>query len=58
MRATSRLGVVVVTLSYASLLLGELVPKRLAIRHPERWAMSVAGIFELLARIAAMVILA
>ena len=47
------LGVVVVTLSYASLLLGELVPKRLAIRHPERWAMSVAGIFELLARIAA-----
>jgi len=47
------LGVVVVTLSYASLLLGELVPKRLAIRHPERWAMSVAGIFEFLARVAA-----
>ena len=47
------LGMVVVTLSYASLLLGELVPKRLAIRRPERWAMSVAGIFEFLARIAA-----
>jgi putative hemolysin len=47
------LATVVVTLSYVSLLLGELVPKRLAIRHPERWAMSVVGIFEFLSRIAA-----
>ena len=44
---------VVLIISYASLLLGELVPKRLAIRNPEHWAMSVAGIFEFLARIAA-----
>jgi putative hemolysin len=47
------LASVVITLSYASLLLGELVPKRLAIRNPERWAMSVAGFFEFLSRIAA-----
>ncbi len=47
------LAIVVVTLSYASLLLGELVPKRLAIRKPERWAMSVAGFFEFLSRIVA-----
>ena len=47
------LATVVLVLSYASLLLGELVPKRLAIRNPERWAMSVAGIFEFLSRIAA-----
>jgi putative hemolysin len=47
------LAMVVITLSYASLLLGELVPKRLALRHPERWAMSVAGTFEFLSRIAA-----
>jgi putative hemolysin len=47
------LAMVVVIISYASLLLGELVPKRLAIRNPERWAMSVAGIFEFLSRIAA-----
>jgi putative hemolysin len=47
------LGVVVLIISYASLLLGELVPKRLAIRHPERWAMSVVGVFEFLSRIAA-----
>jgi len=47
------LAVVVLIISYASLLLGELVPKRLAIRNPERLAMSVAGIFEFLSRIAA-----
>jgi putative hemolysin len=47
------LATVVLIISYASLLLGELVPKRLAIRNPERWAMSVAGIFGFLARIAA-----
>lgn len=47
------LVVVVLALSYTSLLLGELVPKRLAIRQPERWAVSVAGIFGFLSRIAA-----
>jgi len=47
------LATVVVIISYASLLLGELVPKRLAIRQPEQWAMSVAGIFEFLSRVAA-----
>jgi putative hemolysin len=47
------LGGMVLLISYASLLIGELVPKRLAIRSPERWAMSVARIFEFLARIAA-----
>jgi putative hemolysin len=47
------LALVVLVISYASLLLGELVPKRLAIRQPERWATSVAGTFELLSRVAA-----
>jgi putative hemolysin len=45
--------VVVLAISYASLLLGELVPKQLAIRQPERWAISVAGFFEFLSRLAA-----
>ena len=45
------LGIVVLTLTYASLLFGELVPKRLAIRNPERLAMAVAPFFEYLARI-------
>jgi putative hemolysin len=47
------LVLVVLAISYASLVLGELVPKRLAIRQPERWAMAVAGFFEGLSRIAA-----
>ena len=47
------LALVVLVISYASLVLGELVPKRLAIRQPERWAMAVAGFFEFLSRVAA-----
>ncbi|MFC2025849.1 hemolysin family protein [Chloroflexota bacterium] len=47
------LAMVVLAISYATLLLGELVPKRLAIRQPEQLAMSVAGFFEVLERIAA-----
>ncbi len=45
------LGLVVLTITYASLLFGELVPKRLAIRNPERFAMAVTRFFEVLARI-------
>jgi putative hemolysin len=45
------IGLVVLTISYASLLFGELVPKRLAIRNPEQLAMAVARIFEFFARI-------
>lgn len=46
------LVIVVLTISYISLLFGELVPKRLAIRNPERLAISVARTFEFLARFA------
>ncbi len=45
------LGLVVLTISYASLLFGELVPKRLAIRNPERLAASIAGFFEFLTQL-------
>ncbi len=45
------LGLVVLTITYASLLFGELVPKRLAIRNPERLATSIAGFFEFLIRL-------
>lgn len=37
------LGIVVVTIAYLSLILGELVPKRLALNNPERIASAVAG---------------
>ena len=45
------LGLVVLTISYVSLLFGELVPKRLAIRNPERFATRIAGFFENLTRL-------
>ena len=46
------IGIVVLMISYASLLFGELVPKRLAIRNPEKFSMSIVRIFERLSRAA------
>lgn len=45
-------GVVVVSISYLSLVFGELVPKQLALRAPERIAGQVAGLMHALAGIA------
>ncbi|MGE0827098.1 MAG: hemolysin family protein [Candidatus Binatia bacterium] len=45
------LGTVVVIISYLSLVLGELVPKSLALRYPERVALVVARPLDLLSRI-------
>ena len=47
------MAVVVIALSYFSLILGELVPKRLALTHPERIAASVARFMRWMARIGA-----
>ncbi len=44
-------GIVVVTITYLSLVIGELVPKRLALRNAEIMAARVAGPLRLLARI-------
>ncbi|GHA35205.1 hemolysin [Devosia pacifica] len=46
-------GVVVVTITYLSLILGELVPKQLALRHPERIASKVAPMMATLAVVGA-----
>jgi magnesium and cobalt exporter, CNNM family len=46
------LGIMVVLLTYASLILGELVPKRLALTHPERVASVIARPMEILAIVA------
>jgi magnesium and cobalt exporter, CNNM family len=43
------LGLMVVLLTYVSLILGELVPKRLALTHPERVASVIARPMEILA---------
>lgn len=48
---TLSIGIMVVLLTYVSLILGELVPKRLALTHPERVAALIARPMELLATI-------
>jgi putative hemolysin len=45
------LGIMVVTLTYVSLILGELVPKRLALTHPERIASVIARPMQVVASI-------
>ncbi len=46
-------GVVVVLITYLSLILGELVPKQLALRNPEQMAARVAPLMALIATVAA-----
>ena len=47
------MAVVVIGISYFSLILGELVPKRIALVHPERIAAALARIMRALARVGA-----
>ncbi len=44
------LGLVIVALTYASLILGELVPKSLALRHAVPFALTVAGVVDRISR--------
>lgn len=46
------LGLVVMLITYLSLVIGELVPKRLALQSPEKIAMTVAGPMRWLSRVA------
>lgn len=48
--------IVVLAITYVSLIIGELVPKRIALSHPERIAAAVAGPMRLLARLASPVV--
>jgi putative hemolysin len=50
------LGTVVVVISYLSLVLGELVPKSLALRYPERIACAVARPLDLFSRMFSIVV--
>lgn len=49
-------GVVVTLITYASLIVGELVPKQIALRNPEAVAVKVAPAMTLLARISSPVV--
>ena len=46
------IGVVVVAITYLSIVVGELVPKRVALANPERVASSIARLMSLLSRLA------
>src|SRR5512134_3211308 len=48
---TLALGVMVIVLTYVSLILGELVPKRLALTHPEAIASIIARPINVLATV-------
>lgn len=49
---TAGVGVVVAAITYVSLIIGELVPKQIALRNPEAIAVRVAPAMTLLARVA------
>jgi putative hemolysin len=49
-------GVVVVAITYLSLVIGELLPKRLALHNPERIASAMAGGMNFLSRVCAPVV--
>lgn len=50
------LAIVVIVITYFSLIVGELVPKRLALNHPERIAAFVAGPMRMVAAVASPVV--
>jgi len=51
-RETISLGVVVIVITYVSLVIGELVPKRIALNNPERIAMLAAKPMHMLSKMA------
>ena len=50
------LAIVVVSTTYLTLVLGELVPKQLALRQPERVAAMIAGPFTIMARVGSPIV--
>jgi putative hemolysin len=53
----SGVGLVVAAITYVSLIIGELVPKQIALRNPERMAVLVAPAMTVLARVASPIVL-
>ncbi|HLH32877.1 MAG TPA: hemolysin family protein [Terriglobia bacterium] len=50
-------GIVVIAITYVSLVIGELLPKRLALHNPERIASGMAGLMNFLSRLCAPLVL-
>ena len=55
-RESLAFGIVVVAITYVSLVIGELLPKRLALHNPERIASALAGFMDFLSRLCAPVV--
>ena len=55
-RESVAFGIVVVGITYISLVIGELLPKRLALHNPERIASALAGLMKFLSRLCAPVV--
>jgi putative hemolysin len=53
---TAAVGTVVLAVTYLSLIIGELVPKQIALKYPERIAIRVAGPLAFIARSAAPIV--
>lgn len=51
--AVASFGLVVLSITVVTIVVGELVPKRLALAHPERWATALARPVYVLSRVAA-----
>jgi putative hemolysin len=49
--------IVVIAITYVSLVFGELLPKRLALHNPERFASSMSGVMNFLSRLCAPVVM-
>jgi len=50
------IGLVVIVITYLSVIIGELVPKQIALRDPERYAVRVAPLMNALSRIASPIV--
>ena len=50
------IAIVVLTITFFSLVIGELIPKRIALQNPERLAMSLAGLMRFFSIIAAPIV--
>jgi putative hemolysin len=55
-RESISFGIVVVAITYVSLVLGELLPKRLALHNPERIASALSGLMNFISRLCAPVV--
>src|SRR6266478_2751625 len=55
-RESLAFGIVVVGITYVSLVIGELLPKRLALHNPERIASALAGLMNFVSRLCAPVV--